>query len=133
MPMHLHTLGDHLRAKRIVSGYLQKDVAVSLNVCEDTITGWENGRFQPEVCRYPAIIAFLGYYPFSHDTTTLSGKLQQLRYCKGLDYQACGVLFGVHGSTIRSWEKGTNRPTTSNALFIQTLWQQLPVIQTLNQ
>lgn len=56
-------------------GLLQKEVAVLLGVSEDSITYWENERSHPQVQFYPAIINLLGYYPWLHETQSVSGKL----------------------------------------------------------
>lgn len=133
MPVHLHTIGDHIRKKRLASGLLQSDVAKILDVCEDTITGWENGRNMPQLCNYPSIIEFLGYYPFPHEADTIAGKLLQLRYSKGLSFKACGALFGFNASTIRAWEKGTSIPKVTAQLAIKAVWQQLPFTTQTNE
>ena len=47
-PKKLRTIGDHIRKKRFDLKLLQKDAAKIIGVSEDTITGWENGRSQPQ-------------------------------------------------------------------------------------
>jgi len=63
-PKQLKTLGDHIRAKRLDLGLLQKDVAGIIGVTTDTITNWEIGRNQPMRWHYLKIKTFLGYSPF---------------------------------------------------------------------
>jgi DNA-binding XRE family transcriptional regulator len=53
------TLGEKLRNKRIERKLLQKDVAVILGVCEDSITFWENNRVVPQIRYQNKIAAFL--------------------------------------------------------------------------
>jgi DNA-binding XRE family transcriptional regulator len=77
------TLGECIIKKRIENKQFQKDVARIIGVSEDSVTYWENERAQPQIQHYPAIISFLGYYPFKHETETLGGKLKQIRYCMG--------------------------------------------------
>ncbi len=78
-----NTLGEHIKKKRLENGQIQKDVAGIIGVTEDCLTYWENNRNQPMVKHYPAIINYLGYYPFDHETETLAGKLKQIRYVNG--------------------------------------------------
>jgi len=63
-PKHLKALGNHIRAKRLDLGLLQKDVAGIIGVTTDTITNWEKGRNQPMHWHYLKINKFLGYSPF---------------------------------------------------------------------
>jgi len=86
-------------------GLLQRDVAILLKVDQDSVTGWEIRRYKPQVRHYPAIIAFLDYYPFDHETDTLPGKIRCIRYCKGYSYKQFGTLLGVDASTVRDWEQ----------------------------
>jgi len=58
-PKDLNTIGDHIRAKRLDLGLLQKDVAKLIGVSEDCITFWENGRSKPQKRFYLLIIKFL--------------------------------------------------------------------------
>lgn len=98
------TLGEHIRKKRIEAGQSQRAVACIIGVTEDSITFWENGRSKPQVHHYPAIIAFLGYYPFSHETETVAGKLLRVRYHNGWSYKQIAIILGVDPATIRRWE-----------------------------
>ncbi len=61
-------------------------------------------KTQPLIHHYPAIIAFLGYYPFEHETDTVGGKFLYLRNAKGYTYKMLGEYLGVHASTVREWE-----------------------------
>jgi DNA-binding transcriptional regulator YiaG len=53
------TIGDQIRNKRLRLGLLQKDLAVFMHVCVDTITYWENSRCIPKTKHHKRIIAFL--------------------------------------------------------------------------
>jgi len=99
------TIGEHIRKKRIEAGLLQKDVAVILDTCEDTITGWESGRNIPMISHYPKILSFLNYYPFPHSLDTASGLIERCRHLLGLSYERLGTLVGVHGSTLICWKR----------------------------
>ena len=63
-PKELITLGDHLRKRRLDLGLLQKDVANKIGVNKATITNWELNHTFPEIRYIPAIIEFLGYWPY---------------------------------------------------------------------
>jgi len=63
-PKQLQTLGDHIRARRLDLGLLQKDVAEIIGVITDTITNWEKGRNQPMRSHYLKITKVLGYNTF---------------------------------------------------------------------
>lgn len=121
MPLSIETLGDHIRKQRIETRRMQQDVAKSIGVSEDTITGWENNRSQPQIQHYPAIIAFLGYYPFEHETESFAGKIKQLRYSKGYSYKQLGTLLGVNATTVRGWEQAKNIPTKRHRHTVDTL------------
>ena len=98
------TLGEMLRNKRLERCLFQKEVALLLDVSEDTITYWENGRTSPLIKYYPKIIEFLGYVPIEINSTTLSGRITLYRYMNGVSYKELGILLGVDGTTVRSWE-----------------------------
>lgn len=57
------TLGDKLRNRRLELGLLQKDVARLLRVSEDTVTYWENNRYEPSAKYYTRIHLFLTTKP----------------------------------------------------------------------
>jgi transcriptional regulator with XRE-family HTH domain len=105
-PSNPKTIGEHIRKVRIERNMEQKDVARILNVAEDTITGWENGRSNPQISFIPSIIQFLGYDPNQTDPTTLSGRLKRYRFRLGFTPKALGEILGVNSSTIRDWENG---------------------------
>ncbi|WP_373417364.1 helix-turn-helix domain-containing protein [Mucilaginibacter phenanthrenivorans] len=130
---HPQTLGEHIKKRRIEANILQKDVAAIIGVSEDSVTYWENERSAPQVQHYPNIIRFLGYYPFDHETKSIAGKLKQVRYCLGLSFEACGELFLVHSTTIRSWEMKRNPPSKPTQLLITARWNSLEPALTQTQ
>lgn len=111
------TLGDHMSKRRLELGLQQKEVAALLGVCEDSITGWENGRSEPHVHYYPKIIAFLGYYPFS-DEPGIPGRIKKHRFTHGLTQKQFGKKVGVDGSTVSDWE---NRKTEIRGKYLKNL------------
>ena len=64
-PTALMTYGDHLRAKRLDLGLLQRQVADEIRVDEATIYNWEGHRTEPALRFVPRIIEFLGYCPYT--------------------------------------------------------------------
>ncbi|MDN3580423.1 helix-turn-helix domain-containing protein [Mucilaginibacter flavus] len=121
------TIGEHIRKKRIASKLLQKQVAEQLHVAEDTLTYWENGRSHPQVRHYPAIIAFLGYYPLDHETDSIAGKLKQVRYCHGLTFEECAKRLSISVDAATRWERGKSVAYPSTRQLIEEVWQQLPI------
>jgi transcriptional regulator with XRE-family HTH domain len=120
------TIGEHIRKKRIESKLLQKVIADQFGVDEDTLTYWENGRSQPSMKYYPAIIAFLGYYPFDHETDSVAGKLKQIRYCHGLTFKECAKRLSISVDAAMRWERGKPVVYPSTRKLIEDVWQQLP-------
>lgn len=103
-------IGEHLKKRRLQLRLLQADVANMFAVCEDSITGWENGRSEPQIQYYPKIIQFLGYNPFPVNTETLGGRIHKYRIEHGLSHKKFGKLIGIDASTIRSWEDNHTTP-----------------------
>lgn len=126
LPSRRRTLGDFIRVKRVLSLQLHSDVARIIGLSEDTITNWETNRFVPQINLYPAIFQYLGYYPFTHETGSIGGKVLQLRNCLGLSYEAAGEAFAVNASTVRTWELGRFRPAPDREALILTRWRDLP-------
>jgi uncharacterized membrane protein len=58
-PAALLTYGDHLRAKRLDLGLLQKQAAERIGVDETSVYNWESNRVQPAVRFIAGIIRFL--------------------------------------------------------------------------
>lgn len=89
---------------------LQKDVANTVGVSEDSITNWENNRVIPQIQFYPKIIDFLGYLPFKADKNTLPGRLKIYRHLCGLSQKQLGKILKVNESTVCGWERGAHKP-----------------------
>jgi transcriptional regulator with XRE-family HTH domain len=63
MPTELHTIGDHLRRRRLVLKLHQKQAAEQIGVDKTSIHNWETGVTEPGFEYMPAIIRFVGYNP----------------------------------------------------------------------
>jgi DNA-binding transcriptional regulator YiaG len=88
----------------------QAEAAGQLQVSEDCLCYWENNRNQPRLYQFPAIIAFLGYYPFDHETESLGGKIRRYKYTNGLSNEKLARQLGVDERTIANWERNLKRP-----------------------
>lgn len=119
------TVGEHIRKIRIERELSQREVSKQIGVSEDSVTYWEKGRFVPQVQRYPAIIAFLGYYPFTHETQTIAGKLRQLLNCNGWSHKECAKALAIDIGTIKRILRGKITMTRKITAIIE-LWLQLP-------
>ena len=78
--------------------------------CTDSITGWENGRSEPQIHFYPRIIDFLGYNPFETSKETIGARIKAYWLTHGLSQKKMRKLLSVDGSTICSWENGITVP-----------------------
>jgi DNA-binding transcriptional regulator YiaG len=62
-PEELHTLGDHLRRRRLTLKLPQEQAAKQLGVGRASLQHWEQDRQKPGAASIPAIVKFLGYNP----------------------------------------------------------------------
>jgi DNA-binding transcriptional regulator YiaG len=81
---------------------VSKGCCVAFGVSEDSVTYWENGWTFPQINYYSAIISFLGFNPFSLDTSTLGGRIKAYRYEHGLSHKALSKLLGINASPVGS-------------------------------
>jgi DNA-binding transcriptional regulator YiaG len=109
-PKELKTIGDHIKQARLERKMLIKDVIAALGICRWTHREWEHNNLEPFVYHYPKIIAFLGYYPFDHETESLGGKIKKYRFMHGLSLADFGKLVGMVGSTVSTWERNKAKP-----------------------
>ena len=105
----LHSLGDHIRARRLSLGLLQRDVATLMDVNPATIANWEKGRTEPPVAFLPRIMAFLGYCPYQQ-ARSLGERLWLHRTHQGLSHRQLAKLLGVDSGSLSRWETGERRP-----------------------
>lgn len=88
----------------------QAGLAKLLGVTKDCIWLWEAGRNTPQLHHYPALIAFLGYYPFDHETDTLGGKITRYKNMHGMSTKKLAKLLGVDEGTVSGWERNERVP-----------------------
>ena len=107
-PKKLKILGDHIRARRLDLGLLQKDVAEIIGVTTDTITNWEKNRTKPMYWHYPRITEFLGYCPFER-LNYIGERLRRNRFYQGLSQDEMAQRLGTDPRTLSRNERQKNR------------------------
>jgi transcriptional regulator with XRE-family HTH domain len=109
-PSELNTLGDHLRKVRLDRGLSQPYVAVVLKVSTDMVTCWELNRNQPTAKFAKAIIAFLGYFPFEVEDSSIGKQLYYARLITGKTQRQIARLIGCDASNLRRIELNQRNP-----------------------
>lgn len=110
IPTEPHTVGDHIRRRRLGLKMLQRDVAERIGVDETTVFNWEANTASPELRYMPAIIQFLGYNPLP-EAKTLAERLVRHRTTLGLSQKEAARETGVDQGTLARWERGEREPT----------------------
>ncbi|MDP1972847.1 MAG: helix-turn-helix transcriptional regulator [Sediminibacterium sp.] len=96
----------------------QAAVARLLAVSEDCVCYWEQNRNHPRLYQYPAIIAFLGYYPFDHETESFGGNIRKYKYEHGLNNEKLAKLLGMDEGTVANWEGNKRVPLRRNFKYV---------------
>ena len=86
-------------------GLRQRDVAQLVGVREETIYEWEIGRYEPEMARWPTILAFLGHDPYG-EPGSLREKLSAVQRRRGWGLRDLAEHLGVSVSTLQRWLAG---------------------------
>ena len=112
-PTEPRSFGDHLRKKRMDLGLSQEDLARRLRVTEETITNWELGHSRPPVHLVAKSIRFLGYdpEPVAEPNGSLAQDVAAYRRREGLTQVRLAKRLRVDEGTVRSWERGSHRPS----------------------
>lgn len=113
------TLGQHLRNRRLVLGLRQEDVARQFGTLREVYERWERDERQPVVSEWPAIIAFLGYYPAREETA--ADVVLKVRRCLGIDQKGLAQVVGVIHQRLRHWEHGLELPKPYHLKHLQSL------------
>ncbi len=117
-PWYPKTLGQHLLKKRLELGLTQVEVARKLNLGLQTISHWESEDNIPSIYHYPAIINFLGYYPFRMDETE-GGKIKKFRFEHGLSKKNFAKLLKIHVQYVELVECCLCRPNKNILEYIK--------------
>lgn len=106
-PQELQHVGHHIKKARLERNTPIKDLLAYFEIDRETLRGWELGLWEPFVRHYPKIIQFLGYFPFTHETKTLGGRIKKYRFDNGLTQPEFAKLVHTDKCTVSFWE--TNR------------------------
>lgn len=120
-PSSLTAIGEHIKKRRIQLHLFQRDVAKILDVSEDTITYWENGRATPQIQHYPKVIEFLGYNPFALDKESIGGQIYRYRTEQGISHKALSRVTGFNTRKLASWEKNLSAPNLEDRIKLVIL------------
>ncbi len=101
----------------------QGEAAKRIGVSEDCLCYWENGRNEPRLYQYPAIIAFLTYYPLTHETETFGGKIKRYKHEHGLSNEKLAKLLEVDEGTVAKWERNKRVPTKKRLKYVLSVIQ----------
>jgi transcriptional regulator with XRE-family HTH domain len=121
-PTELHSIGDHVRKRRLDLGLLQREVALRIGVDTTTVFNWEAGTASPNIRALPGVIRFLGYDP-TETGSTLGERLRATRRRLGLSHADLAGRLGVDPSTVLDWETGRHRPTRAGRDLIERFLQ----------
>ena len=66
VPKEPKTIGEHLRKRRLELGIFQSEAARRLRVSTVTLSRWECDKVHPTWPQQPAVIAYLGFDPFTN-------------------------------------------------------------------
>jgi hypothetical protein len=69
------------------------------------VLSWEKGRFEARIPSMPAIVGFLGYYPFP-DPTTVGERLLRRRREEGWSIKQAVRRLRLDRGTWGAWEQG---------------------------
>jgi transcriptional regulator with XRE-family HTH domain len=109
-PESLKTLGDHIRARRIDLGLLQKDLADRLRADVFTVLNWEKNRTLPSIGWMPRIIGFLGYAPY-RPPTSFEGWFEAVRRNLGTARAQVAKRMGIDPGTLARWLRQERSPS----------------------
>jgi len=108
-PESPQTIGQHLKKRRLDLRLTQSQAARIFGITYNTLSHWEIGQTEPEVCMLPAITQFLGYSPYPAPTN-FSEKIAALRMRLGLGKQRLADLLEADVKSVRNWESGRTKP-----------------------
>jgi transcriptional regulator with XRE-family HTH domain len=101
-------MGEHLKKRRLDLSLTQKEVARELGVNFRTYENWEQGKYEPEVRFFPALIRFLGFDP-TPPPATFGERIAAARRRDGLSQRELARRLGLDPATVWAWETGQVR------------------------
>lgn len=108
-PKSLKTLGDHILARRMDLGLLQKDLAHRLGADIFTVLNWEKNRTLPSIGWMPKIIDFLGYAPYD-PPGSFPEWFESVSRNLGLSQTSVARQMGIDPGTLTRWLRGSGDP-----------------------
>lgn len=100
-PQEIKTIGEHIRARRMNLGLLQKEVAIIINVSTSCIENWEKNRGFPNKMHIPKIKKFLGKdVGFTMPEMQLEERLKEYRKKHNLTQKMLAKSIGVGINTL---------------------------------
>lgn len=120
------TLGQHLRAKRLLLNLTQKQVAMRLNTLREHYERWERDEVAPTASFWPRLIDFIGGYPFSVETS--AELVLKARRMLGLSQYAFGRKVQAIAEDVRKWEHGVSEPSSVVLAKVRSLIADTPVV-----
>ena len=109
-PAELRTIGDHVQARRLDLGLLQREAAAQMGVYPETIRNWELGWREPALRSLPAIVRFLGYSPLPQGET-LGERIVGYRKLRGVSRERLARELRIDPTTLWRWESGRADPS----------------------
>jgi DNA-binding transcriptional regulator YiaG len=101
-----HTLGEHIKRRRLILKLTKRQAAVQLGVGPETVRHWESGETHHlPIERIPGVLRFLGHDPFP-EVKSISDRLLAMRRRSGWSIRRAAAEFGVAPETWRDWERG---------------------------
>ena len=131
-------LGDHIRANGIDLKLRQKDVGALIQgamnpygslhlrrknrppIDSRTVFNWENGKTQPSVRFYPAILQFLGYCPVQFPKT-IGERIRLHGIYRGFSISEFTNILSVDPTTVGNWERGAKNPFRQSSAYIERI------------
>lgn len=109
LPKQVLTIGDHIRKARIERGLTQSQVAATVQVDENSITGWELGHHDPQVRFMPKVIEFLGYNPVATECSSIGERLRNWRVEHGVSIKRLQKMLKMDRQTLLRVEFNEHR------------------------
>lgn len=106
-PKVLHSLGDHLRKRRLDLRLSQRQLAARIGADEAAVNNWEKGNTSPSLRFIAPIFAFVGYDPSPKATGgSVGSRVAARRRILGVSRRRLAAELGIDESTIARWERG---------------------------
>ncbi len=100
-----HTVGDHVRKRRLELKLTQKAVAKLLGVSPFSVLNWEKHGMTPPTTSMGRVIEFLGYDPIPCGET-VAERIRAKRRQMGWSQRELAAALGVDPCTVKDWEAG---------------------------